>query len=89
MAKIKRLLDIYRFPGFVPFFSLRGVFGDHRAIVMRLRRRQKKRCAASVEKSSFTTTTNGLGKFAIYPAETDACTWPTKDGVSIAHGARP
>ena len=30
MAKIKRLLDIYRFPGFVPSSTLRGVFGDHR-----------------------------------------------------------
>src|ERR1700680_408152 len=89
MAKIKRLLDIYRFPGFVPFSSLRGVFGDHRAVVMRLRRRQKKRCAASAARSNFATTTNGLGKCAISPAETDASTWPTKDGASIARGARP
>ena len=37
MAKIKSLLDIYRFPGFVPFSSLRGVFGDHRAVVARPR----------------------------------------------------
>jgi hypothetical protein len=88
MAKIKRLLDIYRFPGFVPFSSLRGVFGDHRAVVMRLRRRQKKRCAASVEKSSFTTTTNGLGKSATSPAETAASTWSTTGDASIARGAR-
>ena len=89
MAKIKRLLDIYRFPGFVPFSSLRGVFGDHRAVVMRLRRRQKKRCAAFAARSSFTITTNGLGEFAICPAETDASTWPTTDDVSIVRGARP
>jgi hypothetical protein len=89
MAKIKRLLDTYRFPGFVPFPSLRGVFGDHRAIVIRLRRRQKKQCAASAARPSFATTTNGLGKYAISPAETDASTWPTKGGVSSAHGVRP
>jgi len=88
MAKIKRLLDIYRFPGFVPFSSLKGVFGDHRAIVMRLRRRQKKRCAVFVGKSSFTTTTNGLGEYAICPAATDAFTWPMTGGVSSARGAR-
>jgi hypothetical protein len=88
MAKIKRLLDIYRFPGFVAFSSLRGVFGDHRAIVIRLRRRQKKRRAASVERSSFTTTTNGRDKFAISPAATDAFTWPTTDAVSNVRGAR-
>ena len=89
MAKIKRVRDIYRFPGFVPFSSLRGVFGDRHAIVMRLRRRQKKRCAVSAARSSFATTTNGLGKYAISPVETDAFTWPTKDGVSSACGARP
>jgi hypothetical protein len=89
MAKIKRMLDIYRFPGFVPLSSLRGVFGDHRAIVIRLRRRQKKRCAASAAKSSFATMTNGLDKYAISPAATDASTWPTKDGVSSVRGARP
>jgi hypothetical protein len=88
MAKITRLLDIYRFPGFVPFSSLRGVFGDHRAIVMRLRRRQKKRFAASAAKPSFATTTNGLDKFAISPAATGAFTWPTTDAVSIARAAR-
>jgi hypothetical protein len=88
MAKIKRLLDIYRFPGFVPFSSLRGVFGDHRAIVVRLRRRQKKRFAEFVAKSSFTTTTNGLGEYATCPAEIDAFTWPTRDGASIVRGAR-
>jgi hypothetical protein len=88
MAKIERLRDVYRFPGFVPFSSLKGVFGDHRAIVIRLRRRQKKRCAASVARSSFAITTNGLGVCAISPAGIDASTWRTRDGVSIARGVR-
>ena len=89
MAKIKRLLDTYRFPGFVPFSSLRGVFGDHRAVVISLRRRQKKRCAASAAKFSSTTTTNGRGGYAIFPAEIGAFTWPTRGGGSSARGARP
>jgi len=89
MAKIKRLLDVYRFPGFVPFSSLKGVFGDHRAIVIHLRRRQKKQCVASVAKSNFATTTNDLAPSAISRAETGVSTWPTMDGVSIARAARP
>src|SRR5438445_1406286 len=31
MAKLKRLLDLYRFPGFVPRPKVRGIFGDPRA----------------------------------------------------------
>jgi len=89
MAKIKRLLDIYRFPGFVPSSTLRGVFGDHRALVISLRRRQKKRSAASAAKSSSATTTNVFERCAICPVATDASTWPTKVGVSIAGGVRP
>lgn len=88
MAKIKRLLDIYRFPGFIPVSSLRGVFGDHRAVVVRLRRRQKKQYAEFVGKSSFATTTNDRGEYVTCPAEIDAFTWPTRDVASIVHGAR-
>ena len=36
MAKLKRLLDIYRFPGFVPRPKVRGIFGDPRAVVITL-----------------------------------------------------
>jgi hypothetical protein len=89
MAKINRLLDVYRFPGFVPLSSLKGVFGDHRAIIIRLRRRQKKRCAEFVARSNFAITTNGLGLSAISLAETAASTWHIQGGVSIAPGARP
>ncbi len=89
MAKIKRLRDIYRFPGFTPYSSLRGVFGDHRAVVIRLGRRQKKRSAASVAKSNFAITTSDLGKCVIFPVETDASTWTTRDGASLVRGVRP
>ena len=43
MGKIKRLQDVYRFPGFVPLAQVRGVFGDPYAVVITLRRRRKKR----------------------------------------------
>lgn len=42
MAKLTRLLDIYRFPGFVPRPQVRGVFGDPLAVVISLQRRRKK-----------------------------------------------
>jgi len=42
MGKIKRLQDVYRFPGFVPLAQVRGVFGDPYAVVITLRRRRKK-----------------------------------------------
>ena len=41
MGKIKRLHDLYRFPGFVPQAHVRGVFGDPVAVVITLRRREK------------------------------------------------
>jgi hypothetical protein len=47
MAKLKRLLDIYRFPGFVPRPKVRGIFGDPLAVVITLQRRRKKRSAGS------------------------------------------
>ena len=34
MAKFKLLLDLYRFPGFVPVPTIRGVFGDPQAVVI-------------------------------------------------------
>jgi hypothetical protein len=89
MSKIKRLLDIYRFPGFLPYSSLRGVFGDHRAVVIQLRRRQKKQSAASVAKSNFAITTSALGKCVTFPVETDASIWNTKEDALIARGVRP
>jgi len=38
----RQLRDAYRFPGFVPAATVRGVFGDPLARVVTLRRRQKK-----------------------------------------------
>jgi hypothetical protein len=50
MATRKRLLDIYRFPGFVPQPKVRGIFGDPLAVVITLQRRRKKRSAGSAAK---------------------------------------
>jgi hypothetical protein len=50
MAKFKRLLDLYRFPGFVPQPLIRGLFGDPVAVVISFKRRRKKQFAVAVAK---------------------------------------
>jgi len=47
MRKTKRLLDEYRFLGFRPNAKIKGKFGDSRARIILLERRQKKRHVAS------------------------------------------
>ena len=74
MPKRKRLLDIYRFPGFVPRPKLRGIFGDPGAVVITLRRRRKKRSAASADKPSAPSTTSGHAASATWPVATNAST---------------
>ena len=41
MEKRRRLLDEYRFPGFSPRAEIKGIFGDPKARVIRLKRTQK------------------------------------------------
>jgi hypothetical protein len=41
IRKRKRLLDVYRFAGFLPLELVRGVFGDSSARVITLVRRSK------------------------------------------------
>jgi len=48
MRKYKRLRDVYRFPGFNPQSIVKGLFGDPQALVIKLRRREKKRFVGCV-----------------------------------------
>lgn len=50
MENPRHLRDTYRFPGFDPAASVHGYPGDPKAIILPLRRRRKKRPAASVDK---------------------------------------
>ena len=45
----RRLWDAYAFPGFRPEATVRGIFGDPKARIIRLRRRSKKRDAVVVD----------------------------------------
>ena len=49
MRKTKRLWDAYRFPGFTPEHGVSGIFGDPKALVIKLRRRGKKRFAGPAD----------------------------------------
>jgi len=87
MAKLKRLLDIYRFPGFVPQLKLRGIFGDPLAVVITLRRCRKKRSVASVDKPFAPTTTSGHAASATSPVATSAFISTFRPAGSHALGA--
>ncbi len=87
MAKLKRLPDLYRFPGFVPQAKVRGIFGDPMAVVITLQRRRKKRGAASVGEPSAPITTSGPGASATCPVATGASIWTSRSAESFALGA--
>jgi hypothetical protein len=86
MAKLKRLQDIYRFPGFTPRAEIRGVFGDPRAVVITLRRRRKKRDVGSAGAGAVRSTTNDRGASATSPAATDVSTSTSQCAGSTAAG---
>jgi len=89
MAKFKQLLDLYRFPGFVPLPKVRGVFGDPWAVKITLQRRRKKRCAESAAKCIAAITTSGPDACAISPVGTNApissflCAGSSVPGVAV------
>jgi hypothetical protein len=89
MQKPLRLPDAYRFPGFRPEPIVRGFFGDPKARIVSLRRRQKKRPVAPVANPFEAVTTESRGKRAICPAATPASTWSSRFDGFTAIGATP
>ena len=87
MRKYRRLWDTYRFPGFSPSSTLRGIFGDPKARILGLRRRGKKRYAQpAVISSEGGTIANGAG-CGIWRAGIIGSTWRSRCAESIAGGA--
>jgi hypothetical protein len=78
--KSKRLRDAYRFAGFVPLAAVQGVFGDPKAVIVKLSRRRKKRCAVNVVSGVAVTTTTGSSKCGICRVETGGFTWEWTSG---------
>ena len=58
----RQLRDAYRFPGFVPALTIRGVFGDLYARVVNLTRREKKQPAGFVADGTKAPMTKRVGK---------------------------
>ena len=69
MQKHRRLRDAYCFPGFRPASTVVGIFGDPKARVIRLHRREKKRCAGLVDLFTALGTTERFAGFETCPAE--------------------
>jgi len=65
MVKKRRLLDEYRFPGFRPRAKVKGIFGDSKARIIRLERRQKKLYAAHAVNLTEVITTTGFAGYGI------------------------
>jgi len=84
MGKQRRLQDGYRFAGQRPLATVRGVFGDPRARIVVLVRRQKKRHVASVDAGSEVSTTGAAGWCGICRAPVFASTWTWKYAASRA-----
>ncbi len=85
----RRLLDTYRFPGFRPQATVKGVFGDPKARVVTLLRRGKKRSVAAAAEHSRVGTTARGDRFATFHVVTHACGWRSKCAGSIAESAMP
>ena len=87
MAKKKRLMDEYQFPGFRPKATIKGIFGDSRARVIHLVRRQKKQFVAVVGQFTETSTTKSYVVSEIFPVGKCEYTWNWKFAVYFAVSA--
>jgi hypothetical protein len=87
-AKKKRLRDSYRFPGFHPSLSVRGLFGDPRARVIALTRRSKKRHAVTVVAPRAVGMTANCAECGISLAEVRASTLSSISAASTAGAAK-
>ncbi len=89
MRKLRRLDDAYRFIGFRPESTVRGIFGDPKARIVRLLRRGKKRTAEPVGEVSEPSTTARPVAYATSPVATPGCTWSSRCDASLVGAAAP
>jgi hypothetical protein len=89
MEKPRRLQDAYRFPGFEPENTVRGIFGDPKARLLRLRRLRKKPPAESVDNAREASTTASSDVSATSPVATPESTWKSRFGASTVDGVLP
>ena len=80
----RRLWDAYAFPGFRPEGTVRGIFGDPKARIVRLKRRSKKRGAPTAEPCIAAGTIALFGAYAICLAATRASILRSRSDASFA-----
>lgn len=84
MAKERRLLDEYQYPGFRPMSKIQGIFGDPKARIIRLRRTQKKQHVVAAGRHIAVITTKPYGRYETCPVEMPESIWKWKSGGSTA-----
>ncbi len=89
MGKAKRLLDEYRFPGFRPVAKIKGKFGDSKARIITLKRRQKKQHVAIAEPFIKAIMIARQDLFAIYHVVANGFIWRwTYAALSVINAVR-
>lgn len=78
MSKKRTLHDEYRFSGFRPEATVRGVFGEPSARVLRLHRTQKKRNADAAVRFTVPITTRKYIGCAIFRVAVCTSIWTSK-----------
>ncbi len=84
MKNAKRLLDEYRFPGFRPVAKIKGKFGDSKALIIAIKRRQKKQHAAVAEQFIKVIMTTRHDLFVIYHVVASGFIWKWTSAESSA-----
>ncbi len=74
--------------GFTPSMTVKGVFGDPKARVIELKRRQKKLSVLCAVMRLLVFTTASDAVFVISPAATRGCIWKSNCAVSSVGDAR-
>jgi hypothetical protein len=87
--KLRRLSDAYRFAGFRPLATVKGIFGDPQARLVKLIRRGKKRSAVVAVQPRRGGTTAVIDGFVICPAAVIAFIWRWKFAGWTAGGVAP
>ncbi len=84
MKKSRKLTDSYKFPGYQPYQKVKGIFGDSKSLIIRMKRVQKKQYAQYALEHLIVFMTKKLDEYGIYPAEINAYTLNWKYIGSIA-----
>jgi hypothetical protein len=87
MKTPKSIRSLFTLPGFVAVSTLKGVFGDRYARIMKLKRRKKQPFVRTVVTAAGGVTINGSCGSVISRFPGGGSTWSSSAGVSIARGA--